>query len=336
MKEYFKGKKVLVTGGTGSIGSEIVRQVIRLEPEVVRIYSNDEDAQFRAAQEFGTKGVVRLLFGDVRDLERLKTAMEEIDIVFHAAALKHVPACEFDPFEAVKTNVIGTQNVAKAAMEQNVEKVINISTDKAVNPINVMGATKLLAERLTATANNFKGLKRTIFASVRFGNVLASRGSVIPIFLDQIRKGGPLTITDPKMTRFVMSISQSVALILKSAVQAVGGEIFILNMPALRIGDLADVMIDAYAQKFDFKPDEIKINVIGLRPGEKFHEELMTHMEVGNALKKDGMFVISSGLLDRDQQHKDVSDYNSSQAQLLSKPEIKKIVAELIDVKTVD
>ncbi|MFA6432161.1 MAG: UDP-N-acetylglucosamine 4,6-dehydratase family protein, partial [Candidatus Margulisiibacteriota bacterium] len=299
MKECFSGKKILVTGGTGSIGSEIVRQVIKYDPETVRIYSNDEDAQFNAAQEFGFKGKVRFLFGDVREEERLKWAMQDIDFVFHAAALKHVPGCEFDPFEAVKTNVIGTQNVIKEAIAQGVSKVINISTDKAVNPINVMGATKLLAERISISANNYRGSNRTIISNVRFGNVLASRGSVIPIFLKQIREGGPVTITDPEMTRFVMSIQQSVGLILKAAIEAKGGEIFILKMPALKIGELAEVMIEKYAAKYGQDPRRLKIVEIGMRPGEKFHEELMTHIEVTNAMEDEQMFVVMPDILDK-------------------------------------
>lgn len=332
MRDHFKGKKILVTGGAGSIGSEIVRQVLKQQPEIIRIISNDEDAQFRSCQEFGNKEKVRHLFGDVRDAERLGPAMDGIDVVFHAAALKHVPACEFDPFEAVKTNVIGTQNVARVALENNVERVINISTDKAVNPMNVMGATKLLAERLTASANNYKGNKRTVFTSVRFGNVLASRGSVVPIFLNQIKQGGPVTITDSNMTRFVMSIAQSVGLILKAARFAEGGELFILDMPALKIGDLAEVMIETYAPKYGLKPQSIKIRKIGLRPGEKYHEELMTHFEVENTTKKDGMFIVYPGLLDKRKGVR-ISDYNSSQARLLSKAEIRKILSGLLSAE---
>jgi len=173
---------------------------------------------------------LRFLVGDVRDKERLQHAVENIDFAFHAAALKHVPLCEYNPFEAVKTNVLGTQNVIEVAMEGEVEKLITISTDKAVNPVNVMGATKLLAERLTISANYYKGLRKTAFSCVRFGNVLDSRGSVIPSFREQIRKGGPVTLTEPNMTRFVMSIPRAVDLVLKAAEIARGGEIFIFKM----------------------------------------------------------------------------------------------------------
>jgi len=324
MEDYFRDKKVLVTGGSGSIGSEIVRQVLKAEPAVVRVFSNDEDAQFKLSQEFGRKGKVRLLFGDIRDRERVKAALENIDIVFHAAALKHVPACEFNPFEAVKTNVIGTQNVIQEALEQEVEKVITISTDKAVNPINVMGATKLLAERLTISANNYRGGRKTVFSCVRFGNVLASRGSVVPIFLEQIKRGGPVTMTDPGMTRFIMNIHQSVGLILKAAFLAEGEEIFILKMPSLKIGDLAEVMIEKYAPVFGHKPEDIKVQTIGLRPGEKYYEELMTAMEASNAKEKDGMFVIYPELLDVNKGAINSSHYNSADVPMLTKTEILK------------
>ena len=179
----FRNKKILVTGGTGCIGSEIVKSILNYEPKVVRIFSNDEDNTFKMSQELGTSRNKRFLIGDIRDKERLITAMKGIDIVYHAAALKHVPLCEYNPFEAIKTNVLGTQNVIEAALENNVKKVINISTDKAVNPVNTMGATKLLAEKLITDANFYKGAIETVFSCVRFGNVLFSRGSVIPLFV---------------------------------------------------------------------------------------------------------------------------------------------------------
>ncbi len=330
MKNYFKGKRVLVTGGTGSIGSEIVRQVEKFEPDVIRVYSNDEDAQFSHSQGRPRKGCVRFLYGDIREEERLSWAMEGIDIVFHAAALKHVPACEYDPFEAVKTNVIGTQNVIKEALAHNVEKVINISTDKAANPINVLGATKLLAERITISANHYRGNKRTIFSSVRFGNVLASRGSVVPVFKNQIENGESVTVTDPEMTRYIMSISQAVGLILKSAVAAKGGEIFILKMPAVKIGALAEAMVEMFVPKDGVKSPVEKIKQIGLRQGEKFHEELMTHIELLNAVENDGMYIVTPSLMDKVRGKEIIPEHNSSHAKILSKQEIKKILKEVI------
>jgi FlaA1/EpsC-like NDP-sugar epimerase len=182
MKALFKGKKILITGGTGSIGQEIVREILKYEPEVVRILDVDETKQFELQQEYGNLENVRFLLGDIRDKERLSRAIEDIDIVFHTAALKHVLACEYNPFEAVKTNVIGMQNLIEVAMDEEVEKVIFTSSDKAVNPTNVLGASKLLAERLITSANYYKGVRDTIFSSVRFCNVLGSRGSFIPLF----------------------------------------------------------------------------------------------------------------------------------------------------------
>jgi FlaA1/EpsC-like NDP-sugar epimerase len=285
-KSFFRGKRVLVTGGAGSIGSGIVKALLRLA-NVMRILDTDEAAMFELTQELRGFPNVRFLIGDVRDKERMKRAMENIDLVFHAAALKHVPSCEYNPFEAVKTNVLGTQNLIEAAIDAEVEKFITISTDKAVNPVNVMGATKLLAERLTISANYYKGPRKTVFSCVRFGNVLGSSGSVVQIFAKQIRAGGPLTITDPEMTRFVMSASRAIKLVLKAAQIAEGGEIFIFKMPAMRIGDLAEAMVEEYGRK-----ENIKIKIAGIRPGEKFHEELMTEEESVWAEETSDMYIV--------------------------------------------
>ena len=203
----------------------------------------------------------------------LRMAMQGIDFVFHAAALKHVPLCEYNPFEAVKTNVLGTQTVIEVAREEEVEKLTTISTDKVVNPVNVLGATKLLAERLTISANYYT--RKTVFSCVRFGNVLDSRGSVVPLFREQIRNGGPVTITEANMTRFVMSISRAVNLVLKTAEIAKGGEIFIFKMPALRIGDLVEVMVEELAPRYGHDAQSIKVETIGRRAGEKDYEELL-------------------------------------------------------------
>jgi len=269
LKEMFQNKKILVTGGTGSIGSEIVKQLLTYNPEQIRVYSRDDTKQFEMEHELKSPENVRFLLGDVRDLNRLKMAMEDIDFVLHTAALKHVAACEYNPFEVVKTNVDGTQNVIEAALANNVERVINISTDKAINPTNTLGASKLLAERIIAAAQCFRGAHKTIFASVRFGNVLGSRGSVTGLFRNQIREGGPVTVTDPEMTRFIMSIPQAVNLVLKAAWMAQGRETFILKMPATKISDLAATMIDELAPVYDRVKKDIEIKTIGRRAGEK-------------------------------------------------------------------
>lgn len=283
----FRGKTFLVTGGSGSIGSEIVRQLLAGGAKTVRVLSNDEDGQFNLQQGLSGRRNVRYLLGDIRDALRLRKAMEGVDVVFHAAALKHVSACELNPFEAVMTNVIGTRNVVEAALEKQVSRVVTISTDKAANPVSVLGATKLLGERLTTSAEYHKGARRTVFCCVRFGNVLASRGSVVPIFTKQILAGGPVTVTDPGMTRFVMSIPDSVSLVLKAASTAVGGETFILKMPALRIGDMAHALIERLAPG-----RRIPIKTIGMRRGEKYHEELMNETEARSSYEADDMFIL--------------------------------------------
>ena len=292
MENIFNDKKIMVTGGTGSIGSEIVRRVLQYDPKVVRILSRDESKQFELEQEIGDLENVRFLIGDVRDKDRLNRAFEDIDIVFHAAAMKHVPACEYNPFEAVKTNVVGTQNVIDAALDNDVGKVIAISTDKAASPINTMGATKLLAEKLIIDANFYKGHHKTVFSCVRFGNVMGSRGSVIPLFEKQIKNGGPITVTDPEMTRFMMTIPQAVDLVFKATKMAQGGEIFIFKMPVVKLGDLANVMIEHLAPGYGYKPEAIQIDTIGIRNGEKMYEHLMNEEEARYAYEAEDMFVV--------------------------------------------
>lgn len=284
---FFAGKSILVTGGTGSIGSEIVRQLLAQKPRVVRIYSRGEHKQFMMQRELADRDDVRFLLGDVRDLPRLETAMEGIDYVFHAAAYKHVPSCEYNSFEAVKTNVIGTQNIIDAAQRCGVERVLLVSTDKAVSPLNVMGATKLLGEKLMTSAMHSKGGRKTIFSSVRFGNVLGSRGSVVPIFVSQVKKGGPVTITDPNMSRFFMTIQQAVHLTLSAVERMEGGEVFILKMPLVRLEDLADAIIERFGNG-----KTIEKKIVGVRIGEKMDEVLMNHDESQVAEELEDMYVV--------------------------------------------
>lgn len=277
-KKIFKNKKILVTGGTGSIGSEIVRQILKYEPKQIRIYSRDESKQFYLQQELKQhikpSGLLRFLIGDIRDKDRLDRAFNNIDIVFHAAALKHVPFCETNPFEASKTNVIGAQNVLDLSIDHKVEKVIAVSSDKAVYPTTIMGITKLLMERLVISAPNYSGNPRIKFAVVRFGNVLNSRGSVIPLWIDQIRKGGPITVTDKKMERYFMSIKNAVNLIFVAAAMMLGSEIFVLKMPKYNIYELAQLVIQKYSNG-----KKIDIKIIGPREREKIDERLFTDEE---------------------------------------------------------
>jgi len=293
-EEFFKDKKILVTGGAGSIGSEILKNLLKFGAKTVRSIDINENGQFELKHELESTGNASFFIGDIRDRGRMLMAVEDIDIIFHAAALKQVPLCEYNPFEAVKTNVFGTQNLIEAALQAGVKKMVTISTDKAVNPVNVMGATKLLAERLTISANSYKGKKKTVFSCVRFGNVLDSNGSIIPLLKKQIKAGGPVTITDNGMTRFVMSIPKAIGLVLEATREAQGGDIFVLKMPIVRIKDLAEVMIEELAPKYGFKQDEIERKIIGRRYGEKLFEELMTSDECRNMEESEEMFKIHS------------------------------------------
>lgn len=325
-KNFYEDKVVLITGGVGSIGSEIVKKLLKCNPKVLRVFDNNETGLFYLGEELQSKKI-ELFLGDLRDKGRLEEIMKNVDIVFHVAALKHVPLCESNPFEAVKTNVLGTQNVIDAALKTNVKKVINISTDKAVNPINVMGATKLLAEKLIKTANFSKGKNNTIFASVRLGNVFNSRGSLMPLLQEQIKKNRVVTITDFQMTRFVMSISKAVNLILKSGEMANEGETFILKMPALRTGDLINFIIKKVSVKCGYNPKQIKIKLIGKRNGEKKHEELIREDEKANICEKKEMFIILPERRNKKiQKTFNKINYSSKDQILLDKKEIEKML----------
>jgi UDP-N-acetylglucosamine 4,6-dehydratase len=292
MKEIFEDKGILVTGGAGSVGQEIVYNVLRCNPRMVRILDINEKGHIEMMQKLRNYANVRYLLGDIRDKERLARAMEDINVVFHTASLKDVFTCEYNPFEAIKTNISGTQNLIDVALDEEVDKVVFTSSDKAVNPHNVMGAAKLLAERLITAANFYKGNRKTIFFSVRFGNILGSMGSVLPLFKKQMQEGGPITITDPQMTRFVLRMSQAVDLLFQTIKVARGGEIFIFKMPALRIVDLAEVMMEEFYKRYGCDKEKINIEIIGKKPGEKLYEELMTEQEAGRSLEAEDMFIV--------------------------------------------
>lgn len=274
-------KTVLVTGGTGSFGKHFCRYLLdRLNPKAIRIYSRDELKQHEMRIEFKDDQRLRFLIGDVRDGDRLRRAMEGVDMVVHAAALKQVPACEYNPFEAVKTNVHGAQNVIDASIDTGVRKVIALSTDKAVNPVNLYGATKLCSDKLFVQGNAYAGGKNTRFACVRYGNVIGSRGSVIPVFLNQ-KSSGRITITDPRMTRFWITLDQAVELVLKGFRYMEGGEIFVPRIPSMRITDLAQAIAP-----------ECEIDHIGIREGEKLHEALTGEDEGRSTYSYKDMYVI--------------------------------------------
>ena len=285
------GKTVLVTGCCGTIGRELLAQLVKLQPHAIIGIDNNETALFFQAETYGQVPSVRCLLGDVRDRDTLANHCRNVDVLLHTAAFKHVILCEQSPSTAVATNITGTQNVIEAALTQGVSRVLFTSSDKAVNPTNVMGTSKLMGERLITAANALR--TDAIFSSTRFGNVLGSSGSVVPIFHKQIRAGGPLTLTDPNMTRFIMNISQAVGLVLDSVWLARGGEVFVTRMPALRIADLAKVMIDQLAPRYGYRSEEIEIQTIGAKAGEKCYEELMNEEEVRRAVALPNYFAVT-------------------------------------------
>ncbi|MHB8853409.1 MAG: UDP-N-acetylglucosamine 4,6-dehydratase (inverting) [Ignavibacteriaceae bacterium] len=279
-------KTILVTGGTGSFGKKFIKTVFKnYNPKKVIVYSRDELKQFEMQQsdeftKYNLQNRLRFFIGDVRDIERLKRSLEGVDIVIHAAALKQVPAAEYNPFEAVKTNVLGGQNVIDASFHCGVKKVIALSTDKAAAPINLYGATKLTSDKLFIAANNYKGFHDIKFSVVRYGNVMGSRGSVIPFFLNK-KKDGKLPITDERMTRFNITLQEGVDFVLMGLEKMWGGELFVPKIPSYRITDVAKAIAP-----------NAKIAVVGIRPGEKLHEEMITSTDSLNTIEFENYFVI--------------------------------------------
>lgn len=276
-------KVVLVTGGTGSFGQKFVDLVLREHrPRKIIVFSRDELKQHDMRQRFPDTGdsPVRYFLGDIRDADRLRRAFRGVDVVVHAAALKQVPACEYNPFEAVKTNVLGAQNIIDACIDCGVAKAMAVSTDKAVNPVNLYGATKLCMEKIFVQANAYSGSTGTKFSCVRYGNVVGSRGSVIPLFLEQ-RKTGRVTVTDPRMTRFWITLDQVVDFVVRCLGRMRGGEIFVPRIPTMRLGDLAEALAPGCA-----------VESIGIRPGEKLHEILVSVDEARNGYEYDGMYIL--------------------------------------------
>jgi len=276
----FNGKNILITGGTGSFGKKYTEILLKnYKPNKIIIYSRDELKQFEMAQKFNDK-CMRYFIGDVRDRERLHKAMEDVDIVIHAAALKQVPAAEYNPMEAVKTNINGAENVIDAAIKNEVEKVIALSTDKAAAPINLYGATKLASDKLFIAANNLVGKRKTRFSVVRYGNVIGSRGSVVPFFMKLIKAGEKvLPITHPEMTRFLITLEQGVNFVLKNFERMQGGEIFVPKIPSMKMVDLAKALCP-----------ECELKIVGIRPGEKLHEVMITRDD--RCVEFDDHFVI--------------------------------------------
>ena len=292
-------KTILITGGTGSFGKSFTRYVLKhYQPKKIIIYSRDEYKQFVMQNELKEyNSVMRYFIGDVRDKDRLKRAFEGVDYVIHAAALKQVPACEYNPNEAIRTNINGAQNVIDAALDTNVKKVIALSTDKAVNPVNLYGGTKLVSDKLFVAANAYSGTKDICFAIVRYGNVAGSRGSIIPLFHNIIKNGGTeLPITDMRMTRFWISLTEGVELVIKALKEAKGGETFISKIPSFRVPDLAEATLPG-----------CKIKEIGIRPGEKLHEIMVTTEDSFNTYEYDKHYIVYPQMVFNERQVPDLS-----------------------------
>lgn len=289
----YEGKSILVTGGAGSVGGALVRRLLEYGPKVVRILDQDENGLFLLKEDLPANARVRYLLGHVQDRERLQRALEGIDVVFHAAALKHIPFCEYNAFEAVQVNILGTQNVIEACLDNGVGRMITISTDKAVNPTSNMGTTKLLAERITIDGNHYHGTKPSRFSCVRFGNVLGSRGSIVPVLKHRVSRGEPVEITHPDMTRFLMTVDEAVDLVLKAGALMQGGEVFILkSMGSFRVGDLIELGLEELVTQNGQSLEGIQARIVGPRKGEKMHEELMTESEAARALETEDMYIL--------------------------------------------
>ena len=322
----FDGKQVLITGGTGSLGTALTERLLKTNVKRVRIFSRDELKQSQMEAKFNDKRL-RFLIGDVRDKERLETALEDIDIVIHAAALKQVPVIEYNPFEAIKTNVVGAQNVVDACLQSNVKFALAVGTDKAVSPFNAYGATKLLMEKIFILANYYKGSHKIKFACVRYGNVLGSRGSLVPTLVNQIKSDKKITITDPNMTRFNITMNEALDLILRVIKNARGGEVFIPKLKAYKIIDMKNAILEILKSK-------AKTQKISIRPGEKFHEVLINENEIRKTYESKDDYIIydnntqnysyekipnikKSTLIDR---------YSSDKVKLLTKNELKQVL----------
>ncbi len=285
----FENKVILITGGTGFLGRALTKEILKYNPHSIRLFSRDEVKHHNTQELFNYNPLLRNLIGDVRDYNRLEKAMENVDIVIHAAALKRLDILEYNVEEAIRTNILGTLNVVNACFKTNVEKAVFVSTDKACSPVNTYGACKFVGERIFTESNFSKGKKRTVFTCVRYGNVLESTGSVIPFFETKIQNGDKIPLTDPKMTRFIISPEQAVQLIFDALQNAIGGEIFVPQLPAFTIVDLIDILKEKYKS-------ENEIENIGVRPGEKIHELMINESEVPRTYRFKNMFVITSSI----------------------------------------
>ena len=331
----FDGKTILITGGTGSLGKALTKRLLELNAKTIRIYSRNESKQIEMESDFDDRRL-RFFVGDIRDSERLFTALEDVDIVFHAAALKHVPKIEYNPFESIKTNVIGSQNVIDNSLKQDVEKVVCVGTDKAVSPLNTYGATKLLMEKLFVSANNYVNPEKhkTKFVAVRYGNVLGSSGSVIPKFIEQIKQNKEITITDPRMTRFSITMEEALDLIMKAAEIGNSSEVFIPKLKSYTINNVKNSLIKLLGNTEE--------NIIGIRPGEKLHEVLINTEEIRYTWEMDDLYIIFNPLqinekynpeliqkqYEKIKKVEDMEQYSSENAEKISEDELQRKIQD--------
>lgn len=339
-KDDFSGKVLLITGGTGSFGNAVLHRFLKTEIKEIRIFSRDEKKQDDMRHEYQSmypelSDKISFHIGDVRDLQSVKNAMYGVDYVFHAAALKQVPSCEFFPLEAVKTNVIGTDNVLTAAIEMGVKKVICLSTDKAAYPVNAMGTSKAMMEKVIVAKSRTVSPDKTSISCTRYGNVLCSRGSVVPLFIEQIRQGHPMTVTEPKMTRFIMSLEEAVELVVFAFQYAASGDIMVQKAPACTI----EVLAQAITELFD--PGH-EIKVIGIRHGEKMYETLLTNEECANAVDMGEFYRVPCDKRDLNydnyfkngnKERTKLSEFNSNNATMLNVEQVKERLMELAYIK---
>ena len=340
MDSLFSGKTLLITGGTGSFGNAVLNRFLQTDIGEIRIFSRDEKKQDDMRHEFQAKmpeaaGKIKFFIGDVRDLASVKNAMHNVDYIFHAAALKQVPSCEFFPLEAVKTNVIGTDNVLTAAIEAGVKAVICLSTDKAAYPVNAMGTSKAMMEKVIVAKSRTVSPEKTKICCTRYGNVMCSRGSVIPLWIDQIKAGNPITITEPSMTRFIMSLEEAVDLVLFAFRNGVSGDILVQKAPACTIGTLAKAVTGLFAPGHEIK-------VIGIRHGEKMYETLLTNEECANALDLGNFYRVPSDKrdLNYDKYFREgnvernvLTEFNSNNTRLLDVAEVQEKLLSLAYIR---
>ncbi|MBI5305979.1 polysaccharide biosynthesis protein [Candidatus Wolfebacteria bacterium] len=318
LKDFFLEKKILVTGGTGSFGNQVISRLVEFKPESIIVFSRDEDKQYWLQKKFEEhKNILNFIIGDIRDYNRLSEAMNGVNIVYHAAALKHVPSNELHPMEAVKTNILGAENVRRTAIENNVDIVVDISTDKAAKPVSVMGMTKAIQERIFLAPTNIKNTTR--FVCVRYGNVIGSRGSVIPFFRERIEQGKSLPITSKKMTRFLIRLEEAIDSVFYATLEQKSGSLIVRKMPACFINDLAEVMAEELTGRSDYPIEEV-----GIRPGEKINEILISEEEMRRMEEKDDHYIVNAFIESEklNSNDFDIIEYDSRTTNILNKKEI--------------